>query len=131
MGADLIYAKVIMEVTEEVANERLKELTLQKVKEEHSDFWEWHEDEIIEEILMNGTTPDDEKAFALMKEKIKVGLKLAYDCWTRGEWPRNITSFNIRGIKGIMTADMSWGDSWPALDKLGMISSLGITENDW
>ena len=66
-----------------------------------------------------------------MKEKIKASLKLAYDCWTRDEWPRNIASFNIRGIKGIMTADMSWGDSWPALDELGIISSLRITENDW
>tara|TARA_B100001778_G_scaffold320395_1_gene310764 strand:- start:18435 stop:18830 length:396 start_codon:yes stop_codon:yes gene_type:complete len=131
MGADLIYVMVIMEVTEEVANERLKELTLQKVKEEHSDFWEWHEDDIIEGMDEWNDRDGDEKAFALMKEKIKVGLKLAYDCWTRGEWLRNITSFNIRGIKGIMTADMSWGDSWPELDELGIIRSLGITENDW
>jgi len=140
MGADLIYAMVIMEVTEEVANERLKELTLQKVKEEHSDLWEWHYDELADEIIHreNIKTEEEwndrdgeEKAFALMKEKIKGSLKLAYDCWTRHEWPRNITSFNIRGIKGIMTADMSWGDSWPALDELGIIDSLGITENDW
>lgn len=123
MGADLVYAMVIMEVTEEVANERLKELSLQNMEEEHSAFWKYYTEE-YEEV-------EDEIALTLIKEKIGVGLKLAYDCWTRGEWQRDIVSFDLRGVRGIMTADRTWGDSWPALEDLGIISFLRITENDW
>jgi len=139
MGADLIYAMIYMEVTEEEARQRVSDLTIESLTEkDEKGNWVLHTfDEPLDDLfceIEDNPKPINVKRIKqefveTLKKEANEALDMVYGAWVRNEWPRDIAGFNIRGNKGILTADLSWGDSWNALEQLELLGTLGITES--
>jgi hypothetical protein len=141
MGADLIYAMIYMEVTEEEARQRVSNLTFEILSEkDERNNWkltshEYQLDTLFCDIDENTETETQQVEHRIcefvdsVKSEANEALDMAYGAWTRNKWPRDIAGFDIRGNKGILTADLSGGDSWNALEQLELLDILEITES--
>ena len=66
------------------------------------------------------------------KIDLKDWLNYYYDVYEQKKgYPRNLSLIYIKGFPVMITGDMSWGDSWPALKQLGILGTLRITEDTY
>ena len=148
MGADLIYSMLYMEVSEEEAAKRRRELTFEKLTaKDQKDNWllRTHEDKIedlfwrIEQLPYEEADEDEQKKeIANLKQRfvsdvrmdVAKAMDVAYGAWTHGRYPRDVAAFNVKGTKGLITAGMSWGDSWETLEQFSLLNILGITSDE-
>ena len=131
-----------VEVSEEEARRRVNELTFEKLTaKDQKDNWllTTHEDKIEDlfyEIEMNSDTETEQVEFKLNQflDSVKVdchkALDVVYGAWVHGAYPRDVAAFNVRGNKGLITAGMSWGDSWETLEQFSLLNILGITSDE-
>jgi len=139
MGADLIYSMLFIEVNEIKAKKRVDELTLEILaRKDERNYWllRTHEnelDELFYEIEENSENKTEDVEFKinqfidLVKEEAKKALDIVYEAWDRGIYPRDIAAFNVKGNRGLITADMSWGDSWKSLEQFELLTILELT----
>jgi hypothetical protein len=139
MGADLIYSMLFIEISETEAKKRVDELTLEILaRKDERDHWllRNHEDQLDDlfyEIEENSEHKTEEVEFAinqfidLVKEEAKQALDVVYAAWDRGTYHRDTAAFNVKGNRGLITADMSWGDSWERLEQFELLNILELT----
>ena len=139
MGADLIYSMLFIEVNEIEAKKRVDELTLEILaRKDERNHWllRNHEDELDElfyEIEENSENKTEDVEFKinqfidLVKEEAKKALDVVYGAWDRGIYLRDIAPFNVKGNRGLITAGMSWGDSWKSLEQFELLQILELT----
>jgi len=149
MGADLIYSMLYMEVSENDAKRRKNELTWEKLTaKDQRDNWllTTHEAQIenlfywIDSIPSVSELDEDtikeeianlkENFVSEVKMEVAKAIDVVYGAWTRGRYPRDVAAFNVRGNKGLITAGMSWGDSWETLEQFSLLNILGITSDE-
>ena len=148
MGADLIYSMCYMEVSENDAKRRKSELTFEKLTktDQKGNFLlRTHEDKIadlfwkIQQLPYEEADEDKQKEeIAHMKQQfvsdvmmdVAKAIDVVYGAWNRGRYPRDVAAFNARGNKGLITAGMSWGDSWETLEQFSLLNILGITSDE-
>lgn len=128
-----------MEVSEEEARRRVNELTFEKLaqKDERNDFVLSTHDGQLEDLFFVieefSETETEQVEFKLNQflDSVKVdchkALDVAYGAWTHGAYPRDVAAFNVKGTKGLITAGMSWGDSWETLEQFNLLNILEIT----
>lgn len=145
MGADLIFSMCYVEVSEEEARRRVEELTFEKMsqKDERNDFLlGTHEAQLEDLVYLMDQLPYEEpdearqkEAAESMKQNIVDSVKsdchkaldVVYGAWNHGKYPRDVAPFNVKGTRGLITADMSWGASWDALEQFTLLNILEIT----
>lgn len=139
MGADLIYSMLFIEISETEAEKRVDELTLEILaRKDEQDHWllinhQEQLDELFYEIEENSDNNTEDVEFAinqfidLVKEEAKQALDVVYAAWNREIYPRDTAAFNVKGNRGLITADMSWGDSWERLEQFELLNILELT----
>ena len=137
-----------MEVSEEEARRRKSELTFEKLTktDQKGNFLlRTHEDKIedlfcqIEDLPYEEADEDKQKEeIANLKQQfvsdvrmdVAKAMDVVYGAWTHGRYPRDVAAFNVKGTVGLITAGMSWGDSWETLEQFSLLNILGITSDE-
>lgn len=141
MGADLLLAWMVIEVDRDTALSRVDDITAKKLNEKEKDWY--FVEELIEynwEEMMDLHDGEDNftglelltQFLPKFKTDLKDWLNYYYDVYENKKgYPRNLSLIYIKESPVMITGDMSWGDSWPALKRLGILGTLRITEDTY
>lgn len=137
MGADLLLAWTVIEVDRDTALSRVDDITAEKLNEKNWYFVEELIEHNWDEMWNLYDGKDDFTGLEVLthclpkfKTDLKDWLNYYYDVYERKKgFDRNLSLIHIKGFPVMMTGDMSWGDTWPALEQLGILGTLRITES--
>jgi len=138
MGADLLLAWTVIEVDRDTALSRVDDITAEKLNEKNwyfvEDLLEFNWTEEMEEKFYGST--DDlailNHVLPRFKADLKDWLNYYYDVYEKKKgYPRNLSLIHIKGFPVMITGGESWGDTWPALEQLGTLGSLRITQDTY
>ena len=139
MGADLLLSWTVIEVDRETALSRVDDITAEKLNEKNWYFVEELIDFNWEDMMDLHDGEDDFTGLEVLKQflpKFKTDLKdwlnYYYDVYEKKKrYPRNLSLIHIKGFRVMITGGESWGDTWDALEQLGILGTLRITEDTY
>lgn len=139
MGADLLLSWIVIEVDRDTALSRVDDITAEKLNEKNWYFVEELIESRWDEMWDAYDGKDDFTDLEVLthclpkfKADLKDWLNYYYDVYERKKrFDRNLSLIHIKGFPVMITGDMSWGDTWPALEQLGILGTLRITEDTY
>ena len=132
---------MVIEVDRETALSRVDDIAAEELYGKQKDWYfieeliEYNWNEVMElHDSIDDFTDLEVLAHGLPKFKtdLKDWLNYYYDVYEKKKgYPRNLSLIHIKGFPVMITGDMSWGSSWSALEQLGVLGTLRITQDTY
>ena len=141
MGADLLLSWMVIEVDRDTALSRVDDITAEKLNEKRKNWYFVEEliDDNWEEMMDLHDGEDNFTSLEVLtqflpkfKSDLKSWLNYYYDVYEKKKgYPRNLSLIHIKGFPVMITGGESWGDTWDALEQLGILGTCRITEDTY